>query len=256
MRREMITATDAGIVNPTTVTTEGDLFNLQETPPVTSMTMSVPAGLSAQSVPSPAVSTSAWSASRPSPPAEKPAVKLPKLSLPTFSGEYLKFNAFWQAFEISVISQNIPNSSKFAYLNSLLSGDAAHAVSGIAMTDVGFTDAFSILKERFGDSNQLIFKHLQELLKLNPPKVLNSRDTECLWDFYNSVQSHVRSLLFLGIDAAKYGIIITPIIISRLPCQLALEWADVSKGKEGDLPHLLTFLQDFVASLLTFRHHM
>ena len=100
MRREMITATDAGNVNPTTVTTEGDLLNLQETPPVTSMTMSVPAGLSSQSVPSPAVSTSAWSASRPSPPAGKPAVNLPKLSLPTFSGEYLKFNAFWQAFKI------------------------------------------------------------------------------------------------------------------------------------------------------------
>ena len=45
MRRETITATDAGIVNPTTVTTEGDLLNLQETPPVTSMTISVPAGL-------------------------------------------------------------------------------------------------------------------------------------------------------------------------------------------------------------------
>ena len=116
------------------------------------------------------------------------------------------------------------------------------------MTDAGFTDTCSILKESFGDSNQLIFKHLQKLLKLNRPKVLNSRDTECLLDFYNSVQSHVRSLSFLGIDAAKYGIIITPIIISRLPCQLALEWAYVSKGKERDLPHLLTFLQDSVAT--------
>ena len=246
MRRETITATGAGIINPTTITTKGDLLNLQETPPATSVTMSAPADLSSQSVPSPAVSTSAWSASSPSLPEGKPAVKLPKLSLPTFSGEYLKFNAFWQAFEISVISQNIPNSSKFAYLNSLLSGDAAHAVSGIAMTDAGFTDTCSILKERLGDSNQLIFKHLQELLKLNPPKVLNSCDTECLWDFYNSVQSHVRSLSFLGI--AKYDKIITPIIISRLPCQLALEWADVSKGKGGDLPHLLTFLQDSVAT--------
>ena len=76
MRRETITATDAGIVNPTTITTKGDLLNLQETPPVTSVTMSVPADLSSQSVPSPAVSTSAWSALRQSPLAGKPAVKL------------------------------------------------------------------------------------------------------------------------------------------------------------------------------------
>ena len=32
MRQETITATDAGFVNPTTITTEGDLLNLQETP--------------------------------------------------------------------------------------------------------------------------------------------------------------------------------------------------------------------------------
>ena len=153
MRRVTITATNAGIVNPTTITTEKDLLNLQKTPPVTSMTMSVAAGLSSKSMPSPAVSTSAWSASRPSPLAWKPTVKLPKLSLPIFSGEYLKFNAFWQAFEISVISQNIPNTSKFAYLNLLLSRDAGHAVCGIATTDAGFTDACSILNERFGDSN-------------------------------------------------------------------------------------------------------
>ena len=92
------------------------------------------------------------------------------------------------------------------------------------MIDAGFSDACGILNERFGDSKQLIFKHLQKLLKLNPPKVLSS---ECLWDF----QSHVRSLSFLAIDAAKYGIILTPIIINLCA-------AVVSKEKEGDLPHL------------------
>ena len=45
----------------------------------------------------------------------------------------------------------------------------------------------NLQNERFGDSNQLIVKHPQEQLKLSPPEVLNSRDTECLLDFYNSV---------------------------------------------------------------------
>ena len=77
-------------------------------------------------------------------------------------------------FHFIFISQNILNYSKFAYLNKLLSWDAAHAVSGIAMTEPDITDSCSILKERFGDSNQLIVKHLQELFKLNPRKVLKS----------------------------------------------------------------------------------
>ena len=100
---------------------------------------------------------------------------------------FLKFSNFWWAFEILIISQNIHESSKFAHLNSLLLGDVAHAVSSIAMTEAGFSDACHILKERFGDYNQLIVIHPQEQLKLSPPEVLNSRDTECLWDFYNSV---------------------------------------------------------------------
>ena len=54
MRRETITATGAGITNPTTITTEGDLLNLQETPPATSVTKSAPADPSSQSAPSPA----------------------------------------------------------------------------------------------------------------------------------------------------------------------------------------------------------
>ena len=119
-------------------------------------------------------------------------MKLPKLSFPTFIGEYLKLNAFLQAFEISADLKKIPNSHKLAYLNSLLLGYAAHALNGISMSDAGFTDVCSILNERFGDPKQLSFKNLQELLKLNIPKVFNSRDTECLWDFYNSVQPHVR----------------------------------------------------------------
>ena len=166
MWRKTATVTYTCVVNPISITTNGDLLKLQETPPITMTTMSVPAGHLLQSVPSAAVSTLALSASHHS----VSGVELPKLSLPTFSGVCLKFNAFWQASEISVISQNMPNSSKFAYLNSLLSGDAAHTVSDIAMIDAGLTDASNILKERFGDSNQHIFHYLQELLKLYLPK--------------------------------------------------------------------------------------
>ena len=64
MRQETATATDPGTINPTTITTDGDLLNLQETQPVTITTMSAPAG---QSVTSTAVSPPALFASRHSP---------------------------------------------------------------------------------------------------------------------------------------------------------------------------------------------
>ena len=77
--------------------------------------------------------------------------------------------------------------------------------------------------------------------------MLSSRDTEKLCDFYKSVQAHVRSLSHVGINSARYGIIVTPIIIHRLPPQLELKLTEISNGKECDLQNLLSFFQASVA---------
>ena len=62
--------------------------------------------------------------------------------------------------------------------------------------------------------------------------------------------SHFLAFAFLTLHfLAFHGIIITPIIISSLTPQLALEWASVNKGEKGDLPHLLSFLQDSIPSM-------
>ena len=55
--------------------------------------------------------------------------------------------------------------------------------------------------------------------------------------------SNIRSLEALGISGEKCEVFLTPIILSRLPNDLRLEWAREGAGHEGDLDFLLKFLK-------------
>ena len=59
---------------------------------------------------------------------------------------------------------------------------------------------------------------------------------------YDTLQSHVRSLEVLGISGSQYGVVLTPLILSRLPPDMRLEWAREGEQHEGDLDFLLKFL--------------
>ena len=49
-------------------------------------------------------------------------------------------------------------------------------------------------------------------------------------------------------DGSKYGVVLTPIIVSRLPEEVRMEWARKSAGKEAELEFLLLFLKGEIES--------
>ncbi len=59
----------------------------------------------------------------------------------------------------------------------------------------------------------------------------------------DQLNSHVRSLEALGVKGDQYGVVLTPVILSRLPQEIRMEWSRDSSGHEGDLDWLMTFLQ-------------
>ena len=58
-------------------------------------------------------------------------VKLPKFDLPKFSGDVLKWVAFWQQVCARLDNQDIPGVTKYNYLISLLKGDAKSVFEGL-----------------------------------------------------------------------------------------------------------------------------
>lgn len=166
---------------------------------------------------------------------------LPKIELPYFSGDYTCWQAFYDKFNAIVHSNSqLPTISKFTYLQSLLKGEAASAICGLSLTETNYDFARTILEQRFGRKERIIFSHIQALLNMSTP----GRSTSELWALHDSLQTHVRSLEGLGINGCTYGVILTPLVLHKLPENIRLEWARLGQGKEWDLEALLQFLQD------------
>ena len=165
--------------------------------------------------------------------------KLPKLNLPTFSGDVKLWRPFWEQFQVCVDNTDLPEVTKFTYLRNVLKGEAKGAIQGLALTSNHYQSACEILKVRYGRPERIIFSHLQELLSINVPKQLSSKQ---LRETYDNLQTHVRSLEALKITGDQYGVILTPLILSRLPSELRMEWAREGESHESDLKYLMNFL--------------
>ena len=76
------------------------------------------------------------------------SIRLPKMLLPNFDGNVLKWPEFWNVFESSVDQQNISDViiDKFSHLRGVLCGTAFMAISGILLTNENYSVVVAILK--------------------------------------------------------------------------------------------------------------
>ena len=95
-------------------------------------------------------------------------VKLPKLTLKTFSGDLGEWMPFWDSFS-SAVDENaqLAPVDKFNYLRGLLTGKAADAIAGLSLTATNYDEALGILRKRYGDPQRIIGKHMDALLNLD-----------------------------------------------------------------------------------------
>ena len=190
----------------------------------------------------------AWSAAHPVvvpvPPSSNTSsggacVKLPKVSLPFFSGDPLKFAPFWQQFEACVDdNEDLADVQKFNYLLGQLKGAAAASVEGIPVTSENYSLAKEVVRKRFGREELIKHSHIKALLNIKYPDAQTG-----IAAFYDKLNAHVRSLDALGIKSEQFGVVLAPIVVDRLPADVQEEWSKISEGRESDLSSLMQFLE-------------
>ncbi|XP_045101470.1 uncharacterized protein LOC123498431 [Portunus trituberculatus] len=136
-------------------------------------------------------------------------IRLPRIELPKFSGDVLEWQSFWEQFEALVGVTNIPDVSKYGYLQSSLVGEAKRVIQGLTLTAANYHTACSVLKERFGKPERIIFAHIQALLNINL-NTSTSRYIASLWKLQDQLNTHVRILEALGVEGDRYGVVLTP----------------------------------------------
>ena len=134
--------------------------------------------------------------------ASYPTSRLPKLSIPTFSGDPLTWQSFCYCFDSAVNSNgSLTNVQKLSYLRAQLQADAFKVVAGFPLTNTNYTESVTLLKSRFGQPHKLIAAHMQALLHQSKP----TNTLSSLQSFHDSVEGHVRSLTSLGKPLDSYA---------------------------------------------------
>ena len=161
--------------------------------------------------------------------------RLPKLNLPTFSGNPLRWLTFWDSFEAAVHSNtSLGGVQKFTYLKAQIMGDALRAVTGFPLTNSNYEQAVTLLRERFGQPNKIINAHMQALLDLPKPVY----ELSSLQVFYDTMENHVRGLESLGRSHESYGDLLVPIVLGKLPCDMRTNLARDHDSHEWKFPQL------------------
>ena len=121
-----------------------------------------------------------------------------------------------------------------------MDGQAARAIEGLPMTEANYENAVAILQDRFGKKQKIIFKHMDELLKL---PVCQTEKPAQLRYIYDTINVHVRGLQALGIDSNQYGSLLIPVIMSRVPKDISLQIARHTSKEIWSITELLQIIK-------------
>lgn len=167
--------------------------------------------------------------------------RLPKLLLAKFKGEVTKWNTFWDSFKSAIHDNNdISKIDKFNYLNSLLEGTALRAIQGLTLTEANYDAAVEILRDRFGQPQQIITAHMDEVQKI--PASTGDRPSSLRF-IYDKISVHVRTLASLGVSSDQYGSLLIPIILSKTPGDIRLQIARQGKKDAWKIDDLLQIIK-------------
>ena len=176
--------------------------------------------------------------------------KLPKFELPSFKGDALKWQGFWDQFNSSIHqNEELNDIDRFNYLKRYLEGQALETISGLVLSSANYKEAISILKQRYGNPQVLISAHMDSLIKM--AKVKNRSDTVSLRKLYNNIESCVRNLSVLGLDVQAYGSLFIPLLKDKLPEKLNIV---ISRGFGSDVWKLDCLLQLFNDELVAYEN--
>ena len=96
-------------------------------------------------------------------------LKLPRIELPKFNGDVLKFQNFWDHFEAAIhSSDDLQKVQKFTYLRSVLTGNALLTIEGFEVTGANYQAAVECLKERYGRKRVVISSLVKSIIKMVP----------------------------------------------------------------------------------------
>ncbi|XP_072946331.1 uncharacterized protein [Epargyreus clarus] len=141
-------------------------------------------------------------------------VKLPKISLPNFSGQYTEWTSFRDLF-LSLIDKNeaLDDVQKLHYLKGHLSGEAEQLLRHTPVTAANYRECWTTLTKRYDNKKFLSNNMLKRLI--NQP-ALTKESSAAIKGLLDNTVDCLQGLRTLGIDVDSWDVIVIFIISSKL----------------------------------------
>ena len=152
-------------------------------------------------------------------------MRLPKLELPSFYGDVLKFSSYWDQFRCAVHeNKELSSVQKFTYLRATLKGTALKTIDGFEVTAANYDHAIQAILHRYGRKRIIVSSLVKSIIKIELKEKLNSAS---LRDLHDTLLNRIRALEALGFqpeDNTNVQMILIPLLQMKLPQYLAEKW--------------------------------
>ena len=155
--------------------------------------------------------------------------RLPKMNLPTFSGNYKNWTSFFDLFTSSIDSNStLTNSLKLQHLKASLTADAINLLSSFTKTDNNYETALDVLKKRYNNPRTIDRAHVQSNFDLPQMPNDNGKDFRKLIE---GIEEHRLSLQTLGLPVEHYDLFLICLVTERLDLETRRQWEIASLGQ-------------------------
>lgn len=163
------------------------------------------------------------------------SVKLPRIDLPKFAGEYTEWENFRDLFQALVGSNDsLPDVQKLHYLKLSLTGEASLVLKGVLTKAANYEAAWTLLTDRYANERALITEHLKMLFD-SPP--IGSAVLNDLRNLRDKSRAALTALKNLGRPVESWDDILIFHFVRKLDKESHREW-EMRMGEEEQYPSL------------------
>ena len=168
--------------------------------------------------------------------------KLPKLDVPTFDGDVLHWQQFWEQFRVSIHSRKgLSNAERLVYLQQAIKqGSARSAIEGLSQSGDQYEEAVECLRARYNRPRLIHRAHVRTIMDTPPLKDGGGKELRRLHDV---LLQHLRALKTMKSEPDPS--FVTSLVELKLDPTTLFEWQKHSQGTVEEVPHynkLLEFL--------------
>ncbi|XP_037929405.1 uncharacterized protein LOC119663875 [Teleopsis dalmanni] len=169
------------------------------------------------------------------------SLPLPKVTIPSFNGNYLKWRHFFDLFTQMVDNQPLLAAQKTWYFKSHVTGEAEKFISHFSITEENYPAAWTLLQDFYNNKRVLMSTLIDELL--NQPSGIST--VAAVKNLHDTTKECLLALNNLGVQTTFWDPILLQVLIKKLDRMMLIRYEQsLAKPKEiQNIQEFLAFLE-------------